>query len=368
MNTHLTVLMEDKMGQKMDKKTRILIVDDDEGTRRSLSLILAKKGYEIETAMTGEEALKKTEEKSANLVLLDILLPDWEGIDLLDRLRERRSELEVIIITGHSDMDDAVRALNGGVSGYLTKPINMDVLLDKITDIEKNQHTVFETKKLLTSLKNELDKQKVKEDKLVHLACHDALTGLPNRSLFKARLTLELTHARRNRKKMAVMLLDLDHFKNVNDTLKHDTGDMLLKCVGKRLKSLLRESDTVARIGGDEFFLLLPGLSQKEDVDELAGNILEAVRKPYVLDGNEILITSSIGISFFPEDGEDAEVLMKNADIAMYQAKDHGRNTHAFYSSVKEEMRQKGIHLDKRWQYQLMQDHVLPLLRSRLNL
>jgi diguanylate cyclase (GGDEF)-like protein/PAS domain S-box-containing protein len=166
------------------------------------------------------------------------------------------------------------------------------------------------------------------EQQLVYMATHDALTGLPNRVMFNDRLTLELAHAQRNRQKLAVMLLDLDHFKNVNDTLGHSVGDQLLQVVGERLTSLLRKSDTVARMGGDEFMLLFPEMAQMEDAARIAQKMLEAFRKPFVFEGHELHITTSIGIALCPDNGEDIDTLVKNADIAMYRAKEQGRNSY----------------------------------------
>jgi diguanylate cyclase (GGDEF)-like protein len=166
------------------------------------------------------------------------------------------------------------------------------------------------------------------EQQLVYMATHDALTGLPNRVMFNDRLTLELAHAQRNRQKLAVMLLDLDRFKNVNDTLGHSVGDQLLQVVGERLTSLLRKSDTVARMGGDEFMLLFPGMARMEGAARIAQKILEVFRKPFVFEGHELHITTSIGIALCPDDGEDIDTLVKNADIAMYRAKEQGRNNY----------------------------------------
>jgi diguanylate cyclase (GGDEF)-like protein/PAS domain S-box-containing protein len=172
------------------------------------------------------------------------------------------------------------------------------------------------------------------EEQLVYIATHDALTGLPNRRLFNDRLTLELAHAQRNRQKLAVMLLNLDHFKDVNDALGHSVGDKLLQAVAHRLKIFLRKSDTVARIGDDEFMLILPGIAREYHADKVAHKILEAVRRPFVFDSHELNITTSIGIALYPEDGEDADALMKRADIAMYRAKGQGRDNCQRYTST----------------------------------
>jgi diguanylate cyclase (GGDEF)-like protein/PAS domain S-box-containing protein len=172
------------------------------------------------------------------------------------------------------------------------------------------------------------------EEQLVYIATHDALTGLPNRRLFNDRLTLELAHAHRNQQKLAVMLLDLDHFKDVNDALGYSVGDKLLQVVADRLKSLLRRSDTVARVGDDEFMLILPGIAREYHADKVAHKILTAVRRPFVLDGHELNITTSIGIAMYPENGEDPDTLMKNANIAMYRTKEQGRDNCQRYTST----------------------------------
>jgi len=172
------------------------------------------------------------------------------------------------------------------------------------------------------------------EEQPVYMATHDALTGLPNRRLFNDRLNLEMAHARRNRQKLAVMLLDLDYFKDVNDTLGHNVGDQLLQAVGNRLIGLLRKGDTVARMGGDEFMLICPEIAWGEDTAQVAHKILEAIREPFEFDGHEIRTTTSIGIALYPDDGEDVDTLMKNADIAMYRAKDQGRDNVQRYTGM----------------------------------
>jgi diguanylate cyclase (GGDEF)-like protein/PAS domain S-box-containing protein len=171
------------------------------------------------------------------------------------------------------------------------------------------------------------------EEQIKHLAYHDALTALPNRLLFKDRLTVAISHAQRERLKLAVLFLDLDRFKVINDSLGHNIGDHLLQSVSGRVQSCLRDSDTVARLGGDEFTLLLPSLSVAEDAAVVAQKILDAVRYPFHIEGRELFITTSIGISLYPDDGLDAEALIKNADTAMYQAKEQGRDNYQLFNA-----------------------------------
>jgi diguanylate cyclase (GGDEF)-like protein len=165
-----------------------------------------------------------------------------------------------------------------------------------------------------------------------YLAYHDGLTGLPNRSMFSKLLAQRISESRRDDKQLAVAFLDLDRFKQINDTLGHEAGDQLLKEVATRLRGCVRGSDTVARLGGDEFVLLLPELSDSTYAATIAQKILSVIASPFTLIGQEFRITTSIGISTFPQDGLDEQTLTKNADIAMYQAKEEGKNTYQFYS------------------------------------
>lgn len=177
----------------------------------------------------------------------------------------------------------------------------------------------------------DITERKEVEKRLTYIATHDQLTGLPNRLLFNNNLSLELAHAQRNSTKLAVMMLDLDNFKGVNDTLGHNIGDLLLEAVGGRLTDLLRRSDTVARMGGDEFSVLLPDIGHAGDTDEVAGKIVTEIQRPFVIKGHTLAVTVSMGITFYPDNGTDIETLMKHADIAMYHAKKSGRNNFQYY-------------------------------------
>jgi diguanylate cyclase (GGDEF)-like protein len=169
-------------------------------------------------------------------------------------------------------------------------------------------------------------------ERVEYLAYHDGLTGLPNRSMFSKLLGHSISEAHRYQRRLAVAFLDLDRFKQINDTLGHEAGDQLLKEVATRLKGCVRDSDTVARLGGDEFVVLLPQLEDEKYAAIVAQKILAAAAKPFMLMGQEFRVTASIGISTYPQDGLDEQTLTKNADIAMYQAKTEGRNNFQFYS------------------------------------
>ncbi len=170
------------------------------------------------------------------------------------------------------------------------------------------------------------------QSRLKYMAFHDSLTGLPNRSLFYDRIHHGLARARRSNSKVALMLLDIDRFKNINDSLGHDAGDLMLKAIATRLIEGVRDMDTVARLGGDEFVVVLEGVHDLEDVMFVANKLLATLARPIEISGHEITSTVSIGVSIFPDDGDVTDELLKHADIAMYQAKEAGKNNCQFYT------------------------------------
>ena len=170
-------------------------------------------------------------------------------------------------------------------------------------------------------------------EQISHLAYHDALTGLPNRQLFLDRLELAVHTAHRGGHRLAVFFLDLDRFKVINDSLGHGVGDRLLQMVARRMRGLLREDDTVTRLGGDEFTVLAPQIRNETDAITVARKVREVLKQPFVIDGRELFITTSIGISLYPNDGENAETLLRNADTAMYRAKAQGRDIYQLYTA-----------------------------------
>ena len=180
----------------------------------------------------------------------------------------------------------------------------------------------------------DITERKIAEDTINFQAYHDLLTNLPNRALLRDRLGLAISQAKREDEMLAVMFLDLDRFKNINDSLGHVVGDELLQQVSTRLKSCIREGDTLARFGGDEFTLLLPKIAKgKEDVSKIAEKINEVLKDPFIIENNELYVSASIGISIYPRDGSNMDSLIKHADIAMYHVKDTGKNNYRFYSN-----------------------------------
>lgn len=180
----------------------------------------------------------------------------------------------------------------------------------------------------------DITRRKEAEEKLSHMATHDSLTDLPNRNLLKIRLESEMAHARRNKEKIVLMLLDLDGFKEVNDTYGHLAGDALLKTVADSFRKIVRESDTVARIGGDEFLFMLPGLHSEQYTDVTVQKIFAVFAKPLAIDGHQLSVHASIGTVLFPDDANDIESLIRYADVAMYAAKQQGGCSCRYYRNL----------------------------------
>lgn len=250
------------------------------------------------------------------------------GIDDVKRYISARQlyDLPLAVVVGLS-VEEQLAAVRSNTTDYLWRAAAGSLLLIFVMI-------------LLARMSRELalSRQKAAEEQVAHarqveyLAFHDGLTGLPNRSLFSKLLAQSIAYAGRYNKRLAVLFLDLDRFKQINDTLGHDAGDDLLKEVANRLKSALRESDIVARMGGDEFVAILPEMEDDSYATVVARKILAAVAQPFILVGQEFRVTVSIGISVYPHDGLDEQTLTKNADVAMYQAKQEGKNNFQFYS------------------------------------
>ena len=204
----------------------------------------------------------------------------------------------------------------------------------------------------------DITERKKAESLIRFQAYHDLLTRLPNRSLFNDRLDLAIAHSRRHNQKLVVMYLDLDRFKSVNDTFGHSVGDLLLQAVVIRLQKCLREGDTLSRFGGDEFVLLLPEIGGASDAELIARKIIDALKEPFELEGQEVFVGISIGAALFPEFGSSKDVLIKHADIAMYQAKAHGNNSYALFDNAMGEHLSHSIKLESELHHALENDEL----------
>jgi diguanylate cyclase (GGDEF)-like protein/PAS domain S-box-containing protein len=204
----------------------------------------------------------------------------------------------------------------------------------------------------------DISERKRAEEQVKHLAFHDPLTNLPNRLLFSDRLTLAVAQAHRHNQRLAVLFLDLDRFKVINDSLGHSVGDELLRQVAERIQEYVREGDTVARLGGDEFTLLVPGISAEEDAAKIARKICEAIHDPFWIDGRELFVTTSVGVAVYPSDGHDGESLVRNADSAMYRAKDQGRDNYQLYTPAMNAKAVERLSLESRLRQAVANDEL----------
>ncbi len=260
------------------------------------------------------------------------------GVDLAGRTWVKGGPIVVEDLGSEQGFSRAQPALQAGLRGALTLPIVSGGKTFGVIELFGTE--AIRPDEALTNLLHSVSSQigqsfqrKVAEDQLRYIATHDSLTDLPNRTMFNAGLRHALQQGARYNRGIAVLFIDIDRFKVINDSLGHSAGDRLLQDCAKRLSECLRESDTVARLGGDEFVVMVENFTAPRDAIAVAQKTLTNIAKPFFVDGQEFLVSASIGISTFPEDGADAETLLKNADIAMYRAKDQGRNNYQFYSA-----------------------------------
>ena len=441
-------------------RSRLLVVDDEPLILEGLARLLATRDYDVVAANGGCEALIAIGKQQFDAILLDLGMPDLDGNEVLRFVTERSPDTPVIVVSGDSTIDTAIRALRGGASDFVRKPYEPEELLRRIDntltrrrlekennqilqrlqqsekwhrflvnsspdfiytldcegrftfvndrvesligyrsedllgqhysmvihedDVARAEHVFNERRAGDRNARNieirlkcnpgvrrprlmngrcksveltamgmydenagpferrfigsygvgkDVTERKQAEETMHYQAFHDQLTGLPNRALFRDHLGLMLAQAKRNQQSLAVLSLDLDHFKVINDSLGHTFGDELLLAVGARLRQCLREGDTLARLGGDEFAVLLPTLASRSDVDHIGRKIIQVLSKPVYVKGHEIYISVSIGACVAPDDGDLIDSLIRQAEIAMYQAKSQGRSRLQFWEA-----------------------------------
>lgn len=441
-------------------RPRVLVVDDEPLILEGMKRLLATRDYEVVLANGGTEALIAIGKQQFDAILLDLGMPDLGGNEVLRFVADRSADTPVIVVSGDSTIDAAIRALRGGAADFVRKPYEPEELLRRLDntltrrrlerennhilqrlqqsekwhrflvnsspdfiytldsdgrftfvndrvesllgylsedllgqhyskvihedDIARAEHVFNERRAGDRNARNidirlkcnpgvrrprlmngrckaveltatgmydedaspfdrrfigsygvakDVTERKQAEETVHYQAYHDLLTGLPNRALFRDHLGLMLAQAKRNQKPLAVLSLDLDHFKVINDSLGHTIGDEMLLAVGARLRQCLREGDTLARLGGDEFAVLLPTLVSPSDVDHICRKIIQVLSKPVYIKGHEIYISVSIGACVAPDDGDMIDSLIRQAEIAMYQAKSQGRSRLQFWES-----------------------------------
>ena len=294
---------------------KVLIVDDQEINILLLDQMLRRAGYvSITSTMDPGEVCALHIENRYDLILLDLQMPGMDGFEVMEALKEIEPDdyLPILVITAQPDYK--LRALRLGAKDFISKPFELAEVLARV-------HNMLEVRLLHEAARNH---GRILES----MALNDPLTGLANRRLLAERMSMALAHARRNECVMAVVYLDLDGFKQVNDNLGHAAGDALLKMVAARLVATVREEDTVARLGGDEFIIALWDVRDADFAATVALKAIEALSQPYDIDGHSVSITTSAGVAMYPIHGEDADTLMKSADLALYEAKGAGKNSY----------------------------------------
>ena len=297
--------------QKYEERPIVVLADDDPSIRLMVRHVLESEDFDIVEASDGLEALKAVEKHHPALVLLDAVMPGIDGFTTCQQIKDKgHTDIPVMMITGLDDDASVERAYEVGAIDFITKPIKWAVLKHRVKSVVAKV---------------------VAERKVKLLAYRDTLTGLPNRLLFADRLEQAVVRSERTRTSMALMLIDIDDFKLVNDSFGHDAGDKLIKAVGDLISKSLRRADTIARLGGDEFAVIIEGIEGPEDAISIADNLTTILEHNVRLDDQETYTSASIGIAVYPGDGNDARALLKNADTAMYRAKESGRHCFQFY-------------------------------------
>lgn len=308
---------------------RILIVDDEAQVRGILHALLGD-DHECVEAASGEESLELLRREQFDLILSDITMGGMSGLEMIGQARQLAPETVIIMISGEKSIDNAIEAMRNGAFDYITKPFDLQqVQMTVVRALE--YRSLREAKRTYEADLEELVEQRTAE--LDHVSLHDTVTGLPNRTLFEDHLGKALAAAHVNQDTLALIFFDLDRFKQINDTLGYRVGDRILRLVAERLRSGASQGDVVARIGGDEFARFVPRMNDPEDAVEIAQRIHQALKPVFEIDGHELFVTASIGISIYPGDGHDAQTLLKNATAALYRAQQQAGDNYQFYTA-----------------------------------
>jgi diguanylate cyclase len=365
-------------------KRRVLVVDDNPAIHEDFRKILggnadgntellaaerlllgeaappvARPAFEIDTALQGQEGVARVkkaleEERPYAMAFIDMRMPPgWDGLETILRLWELDPHVQVVICSAHSDYDwtEVVACLDHSDKLLVIKkpfePIEVLQCANALTRKWDNERTLRrQVEHLERVVEARTEGLEAANKQLRHIASHDALTGLPNRVLLDDRLSQAVAHAESDGHSFAVALFDLDRFKVVNDSLGHRAGDQLIKEVAHRLAGIARSTDTVGRLGGDEFLFIMDRLAKREDAELIARRAVKALQAPIRLDGVDLHTSASIGIAMFPADGRNAETLIANADAAMYCAKQRGRNNIQLYAAGMNSATQERVKLE----------------------
>lgn len=313
----------------MDNQTKktILVIEDSQVILVSLLMCLKNHGFQTISAEDGLTGVLLAKSHLPDLIICDIMLPELDGYRVLTQLRQEPATAKIpfIFLTGKTDRSDTRHGMNLGADDYLTKPYTRDELIEAVSARLEKQARI--TQPYLN------DMQKALED-LGKVAYCDSLTNLPNRMPLRRWIDDALLQAQNQETLVAVLCLNLDNFSSVNSTLGYATGDLLLQAVAERLIDLAGHQSTITRLNGDEFGILLVGMSQQTEVAKWSRKILDAIAQPYFLNEQKVCIQASIGIALYPKHGKDSDELLKNAEIARRLCRKGGGGSYQFYSSL----------------------------------
>jgi diguanylate cyclase (GGDEF)-like protein len=335
----------------MTEPLRLLLVAADSDHLRRLTSLLGGTGPEaVELTHVGHvrDALRRLHHESFSAVLLDLSPPDPAGLDTLTRVHARVPGIPIIVLGDHADETLALGAIRAGAQDYLVKGQGDGALFRR-------------------AIRYAIERKRG-EERLVYLAGHDPVTGLANRTLFREHLTRALLRADRSDRPVALLVLDLDRFRIVNDTFGPDAGDLLLRAVAGRLTDCLRTVDRVARLGSDEFAIILENIGGARDAARAAQRLLSTMTPPFLLDGHEVFVTPSIGIAIYPSCGTDASVLIKHADTAMSHAKDQGGNAFQFHTREMNAQMYERLTLERSLRHALEHEEFLLYYQPQVDL
>ncbi|MFC1579183.1 putative bifunctional diguanylate cyclase/phosphodiesterase [Pseudomonadota bacterium] len=326
-------------------RAKILVSDDDQIVRLLTRQCLEAEGMVVVEAADGPETLEVFARERPDLVFLDVEMPGMTGLEVCERIRQlpQGETIPIMIVTGSDDRQSIDAGFQAGATQYKTKPVNWSLLGRDV--------------QYMLRASNAFNALKRQEDRLRYLAYYDPLTSLPNRRSFNEQLSRIIKRSQRRNSNAALMFIDLDHFKRINDSIGHGRGDRLLVEIAKRLTMELREDDAInylsdededddsvsteiARLGGDEFTVVLSDVEDTMHVERVASRILQTLSEPIALQSHNPVVTPSIGIAIYPHDGKDPDTLVRNADTAMYVAKAEGRACYRFYD---EEMNSRAV-------------------------
>jgi diguanylate cyclase len=332
----------------MPNAVKILIADDDADARIIMRATLEGAGFQVTAAIDGGDALRCFRAGTFDLVMLDVDMPIMRGHDVCAALRREAGELlPIVMVTGMDDRESVDAAYRAGATDFIAKPISWALLGHRVRYLLRSYQTV-----------QDLD---AAERRIRRLVYYDALTDLPNREHFRDRLTTILDSAKQSGQSFALLCLDLDNFKRINDTLGHSVGDELLRLVASRLRGAVRAGDSMNppapgqpsddglwRLGGDEFMLVLSRAVEPEHAGLVAERIVRTITQPMLLAKHEVLVTPSIGIAIYPVHGAEVETLVRNADLAMYFAKRQGPGNFAYFDPAMNEAALKRLTIEGR--------------------